>query len=206
MYTIHGSLCDYDRLLMKLWHSTLRAYRRSQIATFFWTWQWPLAQTGNNLPKNAHHASQQRSPAPTEVQQREARREQSTSQLPTHVPSRKCHRWRTDSIASTISPPPLLSLSLHPHFPQSSPKTPTPLPQFALYPNPPQAPLILLAKCTSFCMMVTLFAWIAHRFVSSNRCTMNASAASWSACMACDCQRKACWPSMGRREMPISRT
>ena len=44
--------------------------------------------------------------------------------------------------------------------------------------TPPQAPRIRLANCISFCMMVTLFAWIAHKFVSSNKCTRNASVAS----------------------------
>lgn len=39
------------------------------------------------------------------------------------------------------------------------------------------SPLILLASCKSFVMMVTLFAWIAHKFVSSNNDTKYASAA-----------------------------
>lgn len=56
-----------------------------------------------------------------------------------------------------------------------------------IQPRPPHAPRIRRANCISFCMMVTRFAWIAHRFESSKRCTRNASAASCSACMACDC-------------------
>ena len=73
------------------------------------------------------------------------------------------------------------------------------------YPRPPHAPLIRLASWTSFCIIVTRLAWMAHRLVSSNRCTMNASAASWSACIAWLCQRKES-PPTGRRERPISRT
>lgn len=46
------------------------------------------------------------------------------------------------------------------------------------YPRPPQAPRMRRASCMSFCIIVTRFAWMAHRFVSSNRCTKNASAAS----------------------------
>ena len=57
------------------------------------------------------------------------------------------------------------------------------------HPRPPQAPRILRASCMSFCMIVTRFACIAHKFESSNRCTRNASAASCSACIACDCHR-----------------
>lgn len=56
-------------------------------------------------------------------------------------------------------------------------------------PKPPHTPLILLANCMSFCIIVTRLACIAHRFVSSNRCTRNASAASCNAMIACDCQR-----------------
>lgn len=73
------------------------------------------------------------------------------------------------------------------------------------YPRPPHAPLIRLASWTSFCIIVTRLAWMAHRLVSSNRCTMNASADSWSACMAWLCQRRES-PPTGRRERPISRT
>ena len=73
------------------------------------------------------------------------------------------------------------------------------------YPRPPHAPLIRLASWTSFCIIVTRLAWMAHRLVSSKRCTMNASAASWSACMAWLCQRRES-PSTGSRERPISRT
>lgn len=43
---------------------------------------------------------------------------------------------------------------------------------------PPQAPRIRLASWMSFCMMVTLLAWIAHRLTSSKRWTRKASAAS----------------------------
>lgn len=49
------------------------------------------------------------------------------------------------------------------------------------YPKPPHAPRILLASWTSFCMMVTRFAWMAQRFVSANKCTMKASQLSCSA-------------------------
>ena len=49
-----------------------------------------------------------------------------------------------------------------------------------------RSPLILLASCMSLGMMVTRFAWIAHRLVSSNRPTMYASAASYRARTACD--------------------
>ena len=55
------------------------------------------------------------------------------------------------------------------------------------YPSPPHAPLIRLASWMSFCMIVTLLAWMAHRLVSSNRWTRKASAASWRAWIACDC-------------------
>ncbi len=74
-----------------------------------------------------------------------------------------------------------------------------------VYPRPPHAPLIRLASWTSFCIIVTRLAWMAHRLVSSNKCTMNASAASWSACMAWLCHRRES-PLTGRRERPISRT
>lgn len=43
---------------------------------------------------------------------------------------------------------------------------------------PPQAPRIRLASWMSFCMMVTLLAWMAHRLTSSKRWTRKASAAS----------------------------
>lgn len=71
-------------------------------------------------------------------------------------------------------------------------------------PRPPQAPRIRLASWISFCMMVTRLAWMAQRLVSSNRWTRKASAASCSAWMACDCQRRAS-PS-GTRLSAISRT
>ena len=48
------------------------------------------------------------------------------------------------------------------------------------------SPLILLASCMSFGMMVTLLAWMAQRLVSSKRPTRYASAASWRAMMAVD--------------------
>lgn len=73
-------------------------------------------------------------------------------------------------------------------------------------PSPPHAPLILLASWISFCIIVTLFAWMAHRFVSSKRCTRNASDASCSAWMACDCHRISYWRPLGRNVMAISRT
>ena len=72
-------------------------------------------------------------------------------------------------------------------------------------PSPPQAPRIRLANWTSFCMMVTRLAWMAHRFVSSKRWTMNASAASCKAWIACDCHRRDS-PPTGTNERPISRT
>jgi hypothetical protein len=40
------------------------------------------------------------------------------------------------------------------------------------------SPLILRASCISLGMIVTLLAWIAHKFVSSNKPIMYASAAS----------------------------
>ena len=43
------------------------------------------------------------------------------------------------------------------------------------------SPLILFANWRSLVMIVTLFPWIAQRFVSSNSDTMYASAASWTA-------------------------
>lgn len=47
------------------------------------------------------------------------------------------------------------------------------------------------ASWTSFCIVVTLFKWMAHELVSENKCTMNASAASsWRVCMAWLCQRR----------------
>ena len=46
-----------------------------------------------------------------------------------------------------------------------------------------RSPLILRASCMSFGIMVTLFAWIAHRLVSSNKLTMYASVASCKARM-----------------------
>lgn len=52
---------------------------------------------------------------------------------------------------------------------------------------PPQAPRIRLASWMSFCMMVTLLAWMAHRLTSSKRWTRKASAASCRAWIACDC-------------------
>lgn len=69
---------------------------------------------------------------------------------------------------------------------------------------PPQTPRIRRASWISFCIIVTRFAWIAHRFVSSKRCTRNASAASWSAMMACDCHLMP--SSRGRNVRAISRT
>ena len=73
------------------------------------------------------------------------------------------------------------------------------------HPSPPQAPRILLASWISFCIIVTRFACIAHKFASSKRCTKNASAASCSACIACDCHRNSSAPS-GICCMAISRT
>ena len=46
------------------------------------------------------------------------------------------------------------------------------------------SPLILLAKCISLTIIVTLLAWIAHKFVSSNSPTRYASAASCNASRA----------------------
>lgn len=51
---------------------------------------------------------------------------------------------------------------------------------------------------------MTRLAWMAQRFASSKRCTRNASADSWSACMACDCHRKS--SPCGRYCRAISRT
>ena len=49
-----------------------------------------------------------------------------------------------------------------------------------------RSPLILLANCMSLGIMVTRFAWMAHKFVSSKRPIMYASAASWRARTADD--------------------
>ena len=46
---------------------------------------------------------------------------------------------------------------------------------------PAMGPRILLASCMSLGMMVTRFAWMAHRLQSSNSPTITSSAASWSA-------------------------
>jgi hypothetical protein len=43
------------------------------------------------------------------------------------------------------------------------------------------SPLILLANYISLGIIVTLLAWMAHKFVSSNNPTIYASAASWRA-------------------------
>ena len=48
------------------------------------------------------------------------------------------------------------------------------------------SPRIWCASCISFGIIVTCLAWIAHKFVSSNRPTKNASAASCSAIIAED--------------------
>lgn len=48
-------------------------------------------------------------------------------------------------------------------------------------------PLILLASCISFCMIVTLFACMAQRLVSSSKWTKKASHASCRANTALDC-------------------
>lgn len=61
------------------------------------------------------------------------------------------------------------------------------MPQYAA---PPHAPRILLANCMSFCMIVTRFACIAQRLVSSNRWTRKASEASCKACRAVLCHLK----------------
>lgn len=73
-------------------------------------------------------------------------------------------------------------------------------------PSPAHTPRILRASWISFCMIVTRFACSAHRFVSSNRWTRNASAASWRAWMACDCQRNSAPTSAGSRSSATSRT
>lgn len=57
------------------------------------------------------------------------------------------------------------------------------------HPSPALWPLIRRASCISFVMIVTLFAWIAHKFASSNKCTKNASVASCNAIMAVACHR-----------------
>lgn len=99
------------------------------------------------------------------------------------TPKTPCLQTPTDS--TNPSPPP----------PQT-PKT---------HPNPPHAPRILLANCTSFCIIVTRFAWMAHRFVSSNKWTRKASQLSCRAWMAWDCHRRDS-PPVGTRERAISRT
>ena len=71
----------------------------------------------------------------------------------------------------------------------------------------------------SLCIIVTRFACIAHRFlilsllnlesyVSSNKCTRNASVASWIACSACDCHRNppGCPTNPCTKSCEISRT
>jgi len=66
------------------------------------------------------------------------------------------------------------------------------------------APLMRLASCISFGMIVTRLPWIAHRFASSKRLQRCASAASCKAKIAVPCQRKAirdicCWISRTNR-------
>lgn len=106
----------------------------------------------------------------------------------------------------TKTPP--LSLSRPPTDPKLIPAFPPPpfprKPQ-THHPNPPHAPRILLANCTSFCIMVTRLAWMAHRFVSSNRWTRKASQLSCRAWMAWDCHRRDS-PPVGTRDSAISRT
>ena len=57
------------------------------------------------------------------------------------------------------------------------------------------------ASWISFGMIVTLFTWIAHRFMSSNNLTKYASAASWRAKSAEDWNLKS-----GRKSPAISLT
>lgn len=71
-------------------------------------------------------------------------------------------------------------------------------------PSPPHTPRILRASCMSFAIIVTRLACIAQRFVSSNRWTKNASAASCKAWMACDCHLNSSF--LGRSVKAISRT
>lgn len=73
-------------------------------------------------------------------------------------------------------------------------------------PSPAQTPRILRASWISFCIIVTRFACSAQRFVSSNRWTRKASAASCRAWIACDCQRNSAPTSAGRRSSATSRT
>ena len=73
-------------------------------------------------------------------------------------------------------------------------------------PKPAHIPRILLASWISFCMMVTRFACIAQRLVSSNRWTRNASAASWRAWIAWDCHRSSAPTSAGSKSNATSRT
>jgi hypothetical protein len=74
--------------------------------------------------------------------------------------------------SNTLSPP----ASGHHHR-----RHPTP------YPSSNGFLLILCANCISFGMMVTLFAWIAHKLESSSRRTINASAISCAAKDAAAC-------------------
>ena len=53
-----------------------------------------------------------------------------------------------------------------------------------------RSPRMRRASCTSFGMIVTRLAWIAHKLVSSKRPTRYASDASWSARTAEDWNRK----------------
>lgn len=71
-------------------------------------------------------------------------------------------------------------------------------------PSPSQAPRYRRASWTSLCIIVTRLTWMAHRFVSSKRWFMKASAASCNASTACDCYRSPA-PS-GIIVRPISRT
>ena len=58
------------------------------------------------------------------------------------------------------------------------------------------SPRMRLANCRSFDMIVTLFAWIAHRLVSSNSDTKYASAASCKASTAWLWKRTSCLNSV----------
>lgn len=72
--------------------------------------------------------------------------------------------------------------------------------------NPPHGPRIRRANWISFCIIVTRFAWIAHKFASSKRWTMNASVASCRARMAWLCQRRGSWLFKYVKSVATSRT
>lgn len=107
------------------------------------------------------------------------------------------------------SPSPIPARLIFKYSPQNRSQPASMLPKLKkkkkVQPKPPHAPLILLANWTSFCIIVTRFACMAHKFVSSNKWTINASQLSCNACIAWVCHRRVS-PPVGTMERAISRT